>query len=132
VSIERARQWEQQFAPIMRELDDHFEGRYGDRYPRHPAKPERGSTANPRHSGLFSISCKFSPGIGSQHGPGYLLEVRISTLARVPPETQQRMEDEVAEKLRELLARDFPELDLSVERDGRVYKVFGDLSLGTL
>ena len=132
MSLERVKKWEQQFAGIMRELDACFEDRYGDRFPLHPAKPERGTTSNPRHSGLFSISGKFSAGIGSEHGPGYILEVRLSTLARVPVEVQSRIEDEVAVKLRELRARDFPDLDLKVERDGKAYKVFGDLSLGTL
>jgi hypothetical protein len=56
----------------------------------------------------------------------------LSTLARVPGEVQRRIEDEVATKLRELLDRDFPDMDLRIERDGHAYKVFGDLSLGTL
>ena len=132
MSIGRVKQWEKQFVGIMHELDDHFEDRYGKKYPLHPAKPERGRTANPRHSGLFSISGKFSAGIGSQYGPGYVLEVRISTLAHVPDAKRHRIEDEVAAKLRELLARDFPDKDLRIERDGRAYKLFGDLSLGSL
>jgi hypothetical protein len=132
VSLERVKQWERQFAGIMHKLDGQFEVRYGEKYPLHSAKPERGSTTNPRHSGLFSISGKFSTGFRSKYGPGYVLEVRISTLAKVPDGEQRRIEDEVAAKLRELLARDFPDMDLSVERDGRAYTIFGDLSLGTL
>ena len=128
----RLERWERQFAGIMSELDDYFEDKYGGTYPLHPARPARGNTANKSHSGLFSIGGAFTAGIGSEHGPGYVLEVRLSTLAAVPQEMRDALQDEVAEKLREFLARDFPGLDLRVERDGRKYKVFGDLSLGTL
>ena len=132
MSSGRIEQWERQFTGIGSELDDYFEDKYGDAYPLHPARPTRDSTANKRHSGLFSITGKFTAGFGSEHGPGYVLDVRLSTLAAVPREIRARIEDEVAEKLQELLARDFPDLTLRVERDGPVYKIFGDLSLGTL
>lgn len=132
MSMGRVHKWEKQFKGIMGELDDYFEDKYGGTYPLHPARSKRGRTANKKHSGLFAIGGKFSAGFGSKLGPGYVLEIRISTLATVPPDVRAAIEDEVAEKLRELFARDFPDRDLRVERDGRVYKMFGDLSLGTL
>jgi hypothetical protein len=132
MSIGRVEQWENQFAGIGSELDDYFEDKYGDLYPVHPARPKRDSTANKQYSGLFSIVSKFTAGYGSEHGSGYLLDVRLSTLATVPREVRAKIEDEVAEKLKELLARDFPDLTLRVERDGPTYKIFGDLSLGSL
>ncbi len=132
MSIGRIEQWENQFAGIGSELDDYFEDQYGDLYPIHPARPKRDSTANNQYSGLFSITTKFTAGFGSEHGSGYQLDIRLSTLATVPREVRAKIEDEVAEKLKELLARDFPDLTLRIERDGPAYKIFGDLSLGSL
>ena len=44
--------------------------------------------------------------------------------------TRQEIEDEIAEMLRVQLDAAFPNTELEVERDGPVYKIHGDLSLG--
>ena len=51
------------------------------------------------------------------------------TLARVPADVQEQMENEVAVMLRERLPSIFPGRDLRVERDGHVFKITGDLSV---
>ncbi|HPC58070.1 MAG TPA: hypothetical protein PK689_03635, partial [Kiritimatiellia bacterium] len=65
-------------------------------------------------------------------GPGYVLQARIATLDPVSPDTQKKLEDEVARRLRKKLPEAFPGVRLHVNRDGRVYKIHGDLSLGRL
>ena len=58
------------------------------------------------------------------------MEVQVRTLAAIPVEERQRLEDETAGLLRELLPRAFPDRKLKVDRDGGTYKIYGDLKLG--
>ena len=75
------------------------------------------------------MTAAFSAGYGSERGPGYLLRAEPVTLSSVPPEERAALEEEAAALVREGLKREFPGRDLRVERDGGVYKIFGDLSL---
>ena len=52
-----------------------------------------------------------------------------ATLADVPAADRTALEDEAAALVRDGLARAFPGRELHVERDGGVYKIFGNLSL---
>ena len=115
---------------VFDRIDDELESRYGDRYPLHPARPAGGQTGNPEMDGLFNIGAAFSAGYGSEYGPGYLVNVRMVTLRAVPPKVQEQMEEEVAAQLRRLLPEIFPGRTLHVDRDGHVFKIHGDLSLG--
>jgi hypothetical protein len=99
------------------------------RLPLHPARPPRGATSNKSQDGLFNVGASFTAGYGSAHGPGYVVEVRMVTLSRVPQYLRDRIEEEVVERLREELPKEFPERKLVVERDGQVYKIHGDLRL---
>lgn len=123
-------QWEADLKQAFDAIDRELEERYGDQYPLHPNRPARGATANPEDDGLFNVGASFTPGYGSQHGRGYVINVRMSTLARVPAGMQDRIEDEVAVLLRERLPALFPGRDLRVERDGHAFKITGDLSVG--
>jgi hypothetical protein len=104
----------------------------GKKSRRQPARPPAGTTSNREDDGLFDLGAAFSVGIGSRHGPGYVLQARIATLDPVSPDTQKKLEDEVARRLRKKLPAAFPGVRLHVNRDGRVYKIHGDLSLGRL
>lgn len=121
--------WEKKLKAIFDDIDLDLEQRFGDRYPLHPARAPHGSTSNPEHSGLFNVGAAYSAGYGSDFGPGYVVEVRLSTLAHVPKKIRTAVEDEVVDQLEERLPVAFPGRDLHVKRDGQVYKIFGDLSL---
>lgn len=122
--------WEHTLKDVFDRIDHELEERYGDRYELHPARPERGATANPEHDGLFNVGASFSAGFGSEHGPGYVVEVRMSTLTRVPRDVRERIEKDVVTLLKRELPRAFPGRELHVKRDGAVYKIHGDLGLG--
>ena len=121
--------FEERLHGVLSEIDGALEERWGARWPLHPARPPRGSAANPQYDGLFRVTAAFSAGFGSRLGPGYLFRVEMSTLARVPAPEREAIEAEAAALLREGLARAFPGRDLRVDRDGPVLKIYGDLSL---
>ena len=52
------------------------------------------------------------------------------TLAKVPRDVRTKIEGEVVRLLRDELPKAFPGRTLKVDRDGPVYKIHGDLSLG--
>ena len=95
---------------VLSEIDGTLEERWGARWPLHPARPPRGTAANPQYDGLF--------------------RVEFSTLADVPEADREAIAEEAVALLREGLARAFPGRDLRVDRDGAGYKIHGDLSLG--
>jgi len=114
----------------MAEIDHELERKYDNLYPLHPARPEHGSTTNPLQDGLFSVGTAFTPGYGSEHGRGYIVRIQMATLSQVPETTRQDIEEDVVRMIEERLPAAFPGKDLRVERDGHVYKICGDLSLG--
>lgn len=126
----KATDWEKRLKRVFDEIDAELEYRYGDLYPLHPARPARGQTANPEADGLFDVGAAFSPGFGSQTGPGYVVQVRMATLNHVPNEVYERIQNEVVKLLEEKLPQAFPARALRVSRDGDVFKIHGDLSLG--
>lgn len=121
--------FEERLHGVLSEIDGTLEEHWGSRWPLHPARPPRGSAANPQYDGLFRVTAAFSAGFGSRLGPGYLFRVEMSTLADVPAADREAIEAEAADLLRAGLARAFPGRDLRVDRDGAVLKIHGDLSL---
>ena len=111
-------------------INDSLEARYGHRFELHPARPPHGRTANRTHDGLFNIGASFTAGYGSHHGRGYVVQVDMVTLDRVPPEVREAIEQEVVDVLNEKLPYYFPHRHLTVSRDRNVYKIHGDLRLG--
>ncbi len=122
--------WEKKLDTVLDEIDRTLEAEYGDRFRLHPARPEHGSTSDPAMDGLFRVEAHFSPGYGTDLGRGYILRVQTSTLDHIPADTRTRMEDRAAELLRTKLRQAFPGRELAVTRDGSVFKIHGDLSLG--
>jgi hypothetical protein len=128
----RRARWERKLKEVFDRIDGALEAEYRDRYDLHPARPPHGTTASRAHDGLFNIGAAFTAGYGSEHGRGYVVEVRMATLDRVPAAVRERIEEEVARRLETALAEAFPGRVLHVDRDGSVYKIHGDLSLGRL
>jgi len=121
--------WEESLKRIFDQIDDALEEKYNQRFQLFPSRPRRGATANPESDGLFNIGASFTPGYGSASGRGYVVEVRMLTLENVPPDIQEKMQNEVADRLRQSLPEVFPGRDLRVVRDGHIFKITGDLSL---
>ena len=125
--------WEHRLKQIFDEIDTELEQEGAWRkFRRHPNRPPAFATSNREDDGLFDLGAAFSVGIGSQHGPGYVVQARIATLDPVPPNIREKFEAEVIRRLREKLPAAFPDTILHVDRDGPVYKIHGDLSLGQL
>lgn len=125
--------WEARLKQVFDEIDAELETENVDRkFRRHPARPPAGATSNREDDGLFDLGAAFTVGIGSQHGPGYVVQARIATLDSVPRAAQEKFEAEVVRRLEKKLPAAFPGVALHVDRDGPVYKIHGDLSLGSL
>ena len=132
-STTRLERWEHRLKQIFDEIDTELEQEGAWRkFRRHPNRPPAFATSNREDDGLFDLGAAFTVGIGSAHGPGYVVQARIATLDAVPPAVQAQFEAEVARRLQEKLPAAFPGVTLYVDRDGPVYKIHGDLSLGSL
>lgn len=117
---------------LFDEVDDYLEEKYKGVYRIHPNRPKRGATSNKAADGLFNLGAQFTAGYGSETGRGYIIDVKISTLETVKPEKKQAVLQETAGVVESLLPKYFPGKDLKVERDGGLYKIVGDFSLGSL
>ena len=122
-------EWESRLKRVFDRVDDYLEEKYGNRYPLHPARPARGATSSKSQDGLFNIGASFSAGYGSKRGPGYVVEVRMVTLSRVPQYLSDQIEADAVRRLVEELPGEFPDRELRVERDGPVYKIHGNLRI---
>lgn len=127
--MNKLEEWEGRLYSLLREIDGVLEDKYGKLYPLHPARPQRGETANPQYDGLFRITASYSAGYGSKLGPGYIFRVELVTFEMVPDETRLCIEEEAMQMAEDGLKRVFPERELSIARDGNVIKIYGDLSL---
>ncbi len=128
----KSREWDEKLRKMFDRIDDYLEDRYGDRYPLHPNRMKRGSTANKSMDGLFNVGASYSSGYGSRYGKGYVIEIYLSTLSGVDPELRAEIEGEVEAMVMKLLPEYFPDRYLNCEKDGNVLKIYGDLSLGSL
>ena len=127
--MNKLEEWEGRLYTLLREIDGALEDKYGKLYPLHPARPQRGETANPQYDGLFRITASYSAGYGSKLGPGYIFRVELVTFEMVPDTIRHTIEAEAIQMAEEGLKKVFPERELSVARDGNVIKIYGDLSL---
>jgi hypothetical protein len=126
---EQLEAFESALMEILKQIDSALEARYGAALRRHPSRPAEGQTANPQYDGLFAVIANFSAGIGSKFGPGYTLDLRISTLSTVNPELREACEALMVEILRKRIPEVFPDRELQIERDLHGWKLYGDLSL---
>jgi len=125
----RVEKWEKKLRNILDDIDDILEDKFGNKYRLHPVRPKRGETSNKSMDGLFDVSANFTLGLGSEHGRGYVLKIKMVTLEDISEEIQEKVDQIAMEKLKSKLPEEFPDRELNVERDGNVIKVFGDLNL---
>ena len=116
---------------MCNELDDLLEETFGTAYPRHPNRPARGKAASVAYDGLFSTGTQFTLGYGSDHGRGYIVSVEMRTLSKVREEDEKAVEEATVAIINDLLPQYFPEREITLEKDGKVYKLVGDFSLGS-
>ncbi|WP_319561174.1 hypothetical protein [Marispirochaeta sp.] len=128
----KLQQWDDTMKKMFDEIDNHLEDEWGDHFPLHPNRAGRGKTSNKEQDGLFNVGTFFSAGYGSELGRGYVIDIHMVTLSRIPDEVREEIEEEVVSLVRELLPKYFPDRDLKISRDGNVYKIHGDFSLGNL
>lgn len=126
-----AEEWERTLEDVLQEVDHKLEERFGKLYRRHPVRPAHGQTVNRRYDGLFRLTANFTAGFGSATGPGYVVDIGISTLDSVAHEDRKTVETTAVSLIRKSLPQAFPQRDLRLIRDGTVWKVVGDLSLRT-
>ena len=127
----RLAEFERRLKELFDSIDDHLEEKYGSDYRLHPARPSRGRTGNKAQDGLFNVGATFTPGFGSHHGRGYVVQVDMVTLDYVSEDVREEIEQEVADLVNEKLPYYFPDRELTVSRDRNVYKIHGDLRLGS-
>lgn len=125
-------QFESRLKELFDEVDDYLEEKYGDRFPLHPARAHRGTTANKESNGLFNVGAAFSAGYGSLHGRGYVIDIDMVTLSHIPEKVEDEIEADAVAFVREKLPHYFPDRNLEVKRDSHAFKIAGDLSLGSL
>lgn len=128
--LSKVERWDAKLKSVFDEIDRELESVDGLRHvPLHPVRPAAGTTSNPEDDGALEIGASYTAGFGSKYGPGYVVGIRVATLESVSPEAYRLLEETVVEKLRQKLPAAFPGANLSVDRDGSVYKIHGDLSL---
>lgn len=122
-------EWEDKLKKVFDDIDDYLEDTYGKKYTLHPSRPRRGKTANKEHDGLFNIGASFTAGYGSEYGKGYVVDIDMVTLDKVPDEIERQIEEEVLKMLKKELPKYFPGTNIDIHKDGSVIKIHGDLRL---
>jgi hypothetical protein len=125
----RLHKWERRLKSVIDKLDCYLEDKYGKELPLHPVRQLRGRTSNSAADGLFNITAKYTLGIGSKHGEGYGLDLRLATLSSVDPEFKQKIYLESKDFLNDAFEEYFPVHKLTVREEKGFLKICGDLSL---
>ena len=126
---QKAEEWEAKLNGLLKRVDRELEEAYGNLFGAHPARPPKGSTANPQQDGLFRVTASFSPGFGTELGKGYVLQLDLVTLDDVPEDRVEAIRRTAVRLIQEGLDDVLPGRNLAVKRDGNVWKIVGDLSL---
>ncbi|VGO23311.1 hypothetical protein [Pontiella sulfatireligans] len=126
---QKAKAWEKKLKSVFDEIDAELEKQYSNRFNLHPSRSSEGTTSNPEMDGLFNVGASYSAGFGSKFGPGYVVEVRLSTLQRVPLELTSEMNEKVKALLSEKLPLAFPGKTLHIDNERHHLRIHGDLSL---
>ncbi len=124
-------QLEQKLRDMADDLDHYLEERFEGLYPLHPNRLPRGKAASVAYDGLFSTGTQFTAGYGSEHGRGYVLSVEIRNLCPVDEADRQAVEEASREYIKKIIPRYLPGRTVELKRDGTVYKLVGDFSLGS-
>ena len=126
---QKAIEWEKRLKSVFDEIDIELEKDYGGMLPLHPSRTPKGGTSNPEMDGLFNVGGSYSAGFGSRFGPGYVVDIRFSTLKRVPLKLKTALRSHVQALLIEKLPLAFPGKDLHVDQELGHLRIHGDLSL---
>jgi hypothetical protein len=121
--------WEETLKSVFDTIDHELEAEYGAKYTLHPSRPAYGATTNPEADGLFNVGAAFSAGFGSKYGPGYVVDICLSTLRQVPPEIRAEIKAKVFQDLKKRLLTAFPGKELHVSDENGIIRIHGDLSL---
>lgn len=125
----KAKAWELRLKSVFDEIDAELEAEFGTSYALHPSRPANGETSNPEMDGLFNVGASFSAGFGSKLGPGYVVDIRLSTLQRVPSPIKEDLLEKVKSLLEEKLPIAFKGRELTVNVERHHLRITGDLSL---
>ena len=79
MSMSATEAWERRLRRVLDAVDAQLEDAFGDRFPHRVGRPRRGTTANPKYDGLFSVEAKFTIKDVSGAGPGYIGDVLLAT-----------------------------------------------------
>ncbi len=121
--------WEATLKSVFDAIDEELEAEYGADHGLHPSRPKHGTTSNPEADGLFNIGAAFSAGFGSKYGSGYIVEIRLATLRKVPKEIRAEIKEKVFQGLEKRLPAAFPGRELHVVDENGIIRIYGDLSL---
>lgn len=121
--------WERRLKNVFDQIDHILEEEYRGRLPLHPRRPAQGTTSNPETDGLFNVGASYTTGLGSEHGEGYAVDIRLSSLATVPPDLRKQVNARVKTLLEEKLPIAFPDNRLHVTDNGFGLKIHGDISV---
>ncbi len=122
---------ENKLRALADDLDHYLEDTFADLYPLHPNRLPRGEAASVAYDGLFSTGTQFTAGYGSKYGRGYIMSIEIRTLSNVHPADRTKVEEASRKYLEEIIPRYLPGRKIELKRDGNVYKLVGDFSLGS-
>jgi hypothetical protein len=128
----KMKDWDDRLKELFDRIDAELEERYHGAWALRRNRPALGETSNPEADGLFNIGAVFTPGYGSAIGRGYLVDITLATSERLEAEEREKIEAQVIELLQSLLPEYFPGRKLKISRDGSMYKIHGDLSLGSV
>lgn len=126
---QKAKEWEKTLKCVFDEIDLALEQEYRGRFNRHPARPKHGTTSSREMDGLFNVGASYSAGFGSRFGPGYVVDIRLSTLQRISKTVKLELRDQVQTLLIEKLPIAFPGKKLHIDKERRHLRIHGDLSL---
>lgn len=125
----RVEEWEDKLNDLLKRVDHALEEQYGALLKLHPARPPHGSTANPQQDGLFRVTASFTPGFGSKLGKGYVIRLDLVTLDALLDEQRTLIQQTAIQLIKAGLEEVLPGRGLTVKRDGKLWKIVGDLSL---
>ena len=125
----KVKEWEHQLKRVFDKIDIAMENQYKNRFKLHPARSKHGKTSSRDMDGLFNIGASYSAGFGSKFGPGYVVDIRVSTLERISKPLKHEFRDQVQRMLIERLPLAFPGKELHVDKERKHLRIHGDLSL---
>jgi len=126
---QKAKAWEKRLKFVFDKIDIELEHRYREHFDLHPSRPEHGTTSSREMDGLFNIGASYSAGFGSRLGPGYVVDIRLSTLEQIPKTLKIELRDKIQAMLIEKLPAAFPGKMLRVDKEGSHLRIHGDLNL---